>query len=187
MKLGVTSALAIISLSAFATAVQAQQPAAAPPAAAPSGAGKPQAWQKPCEGDIGKLCKDAAAKGGNVPECLASHEKELSEDCTSAFLWRYKVAQDCKEDIEKLCKDKVASGATTMSQCFKDNEKALSEKCRTALVKGSKRQKAEDKAKGTGDTAKPEEKAEAPAKATKASKKNAKKKSGSAAPASQEK
>ena len=111
-------------------------------------AGKPQAWQKACQTDVEKVCKDVATKGGNVPDCLAAHEKDLSEECTSAFLWRYKVMQDCKPDIDKLCKDKLAAGTISLGQCFKDNEKVLSEKCRTALVKGSKRQKAEDKKSG---------------------------------------
>src|SRR5256885_2287421 len=105
MKLGVTSALAILSLSVLsAGAARAPTPAPAPaggqpaaPGAAPP-AGKAQAWQKACETDVPKLCKEVAAKGGNVPDCLASHEKDLSEECTNAFLWRYKVMQECKDD-----------------------------------------------------------------------------------------
>jgi hypothetical protein len=76
--------------------------------------------------------------------------------------------QDCKDDLQKLCGDKLASGATTAGQCFKENEKALSEKCRTALVKGSKRQKAEEKGKTVTDS---EEKAEPTAKPAKRSRK----------------
>jgi hypothetical protein len=170
MKLGVTPALAILFLSALA---QAQQPppATPPPAAPAAGGGKPQAWQKPCETDVQKLCKDVMAKNGNVPDCLASHEKDLSEECTSSFLWRYKVMQDCKDDVDKLCKDRIAAG-TSLSACFKEREKDLSEKCRTALVKGSKRSKAEAK---TADPAKPDEKTETAA-ATKPVKKKAAKK-----------
>jgi hypothetical protein len=160
---GVTAGLAILFLSTFA---QAQQPAAAPP---PAGGAKPQAWQKPCETDVQKLCKDVAAKGGNVPDCLATHEKELSEECTSTFLWRYKVMQDCKDDVDKLCKDKMAAG-TSLSACFKEREKDLSEKCRTALVKGSKRSKVEEKTK-TADAGKPEEKTETAAATAKPAKK----------------
>jgi hypothetical protein len=174
MKLGVTFALALVSLSAFAD--QAQQPA--PPAAAAPPAGKPQAWQKACQGDVDKLCKDVATKGGNVPECLATHEKDLSEDCTSIFLWRYKVTQDCKDDIDKFCTAKLQAGTTSLSQCFRDNEKALSEKCKAALVKGSKRQKAEDKAKGAAggtEADKTDEKTNTSAKTTKAAKKTKKK------------
>jgi hypothetical protein len=178
MKLGVTAALAFLSLSALAVGgVQAQQPAApaphagaAPPAGGPAApaAGKPQAWQQACQPEIEKVCKEVATKGGNVPDCLAAHEKDLSEQCTHIFLWRYRVMQDCKDDLQKLCGDKLASGATTAAQCFKENEKALSEKCRTALIKGSKRQKAEDKGKTVTDA---DEKAETPAKPAKRSKK----------------
>jgi hypothetical protein len=174
MKLGVTSGitagLAIMFLSALA---EAQQPAPTPPAPA-AGGGKPQAWQKPCETDVQKLCKDVLAKNGNVPDCLASHEKDLSEECTSTFLWRYKVMQDCKDDVEKLCKERVAGGGS-LSACFKEREKELSDKCRTALVKGSKRSKAEEKTK-TADGAKPDEKTETAAAAPKPTKKKAAKK-----------
>jgi hypothetical protein len=171
MKLGVTAVLAILSLSALApSSAHAQHPGTPPGAAAPSApaVGKPQAWQKACQVEIEKVCKDVSAKGGDVPECLAAHEKDLSEECTHVFLWRYKVMQDCKDDLQKLCGDKLASGATTAGQCFKENEKALSEKCRTSLVKGSKRQKAEDKGKVDGGV-KTEEKTETTAKPAKKS------------------
>jgi hypothetical protein len=145
MKLGVTSALAVISLSTLAASGSLARQAPAPAAPAPDPAAKAQAWQKSCEGDIQKLCKDLAAKGADVRECLAAHEKDLSEACSSAFLARYKVMQLCKEDIDRLCKDTLAAGGP-LGKCFKEHEKDLSAKCRTALVKGSKRQQ-EEKAK----------------------------------------
>jgi hypothetical protein len=127
MKLGMTVA---ISLVAFISRSAQAQPT--PPV---------QTWQKPCEEDVKKLCKSAGTDT-TVPECLAAHEKDLSEACTSAFLWRYKVTQDCKDEIA-ACKDKVVAG-TTLGQCLKDNDKTLSDKCRTALVRGSKRSRVEE-------------------------------------------
>ena len=78
-----------------------------------------------------------------MPGCLAAHEKDLSDQCTHAFLWRYRVVQDCKEDIEKLCKQEAA--ANKLGQCFKEKQKDLSARCRSALAKGSKRHLAEDR------------------------------------------
>jgi hypothetical protein len=176
MKLGVMAALAILSLSLFAVRADAQQPAAppAPSAASAPAVGKPQAWQKACQAEIEKVCKDVSTKGGSVPDCLAAHEKDLSEECTHTFLWRYKVMQDCKDDLQKLCGEKMASGATTAAQCFKENDKALSEKCRASLIRGSKRQKAEASGKAGGEAAKTEEKTDAAA--AKPAKKSGKKK-----------
>jgi hypothetical protein len=155
MRIG-TGALATASLSgllliASGDMAAAQQPPAQPPAAPAEGGAAPkqQAWMKPCEADAQKLCKEQL-KSGDVPSCLASHEKELSEECTSAFLWRYKVAQACKDDIEKLCKDNLKAGMP-LGQCFKEKDKELSAGCKSALVKGSKKSRAEEKAAGAAE------------------------------------
>jgi len=112
-------------------------------------AGKPQLWQQHCQAEVDKLCKDAM-KTGTVPECLASHETELSETCQRSFLYKYKVAQLCKEDIEKICKPKMATGMS-VGQCFRENEKNLSDRCREAISKASKQWKAEKKAESVED------------------------------------
>src|SRR2546423_1687719 len=137
MKLVMTLAIALVAFISRGAHAQPMPPV--------------QTWQKPCEEDVKKLCKNAGTDT-TIPECLATHEKDLSEACTSAFLWRYKVTQDCKDEIA-ACKDKVASG-TTLGQCLKDNDKSLSEKCRTALVKGSKRSRVEEGKAPDGDATK---------------------------------
>jgi hypothetical protein len=151
MKLRITLVLATLSLSLTATA---QQP---PPE---------QAWRQPCGADIEKLCKDAD-KNNKTVECLAEHEKDLSDSCTTGFMNRYRVSQICKADFERLCKD-----VHPLGPCVKEHDAQLSKECRAALVKGSKQAKAETKAE-----AKPDDKvaAKPAAKPTKASKKGAKK------------
>ncbi len=127
----------------FAQPPAGQPPPGQPPAAqAPAGA---TAWQKACVEDVKKLCAEPAKAGGNVLECLASKENDLSQECKDSFLWKYKVAQLCREDFDKFCKPPLAEGMTR-GQCIKEHEKDLSEKCRKALVQGNKRFKTEEKA-----------------------------------------
>jgi hypothetical protein len=127
MKLRITLILAALSLPLTASA---QQPA-------PS---KDQLYRQACAGDIEKLCKAEDQKGQTV-ECLAAHEKDLSEECTLKFMNGYRVAQICKADFERLCKD-----VRPLGPCVKEHDAELSKECKAALVKGSKKQKAEEKA-----------------------------------------
>src|SRR5207237_9142729 len=113
---------------------------------------------------------------GTVRDGLAPLAKDASEECTNAVLNRYQVQQLCKDDFEKLCAEKVKSGATSMGQCVKDNDAKLSDKCRAALVKGSKQQKVERKTiAATGKPAEAQSEAAKPADKP-ATKKRAKKK-----------
>jgi hypothetical protein len=131
MKLRITLAVALATLSLSALTASAQEPAPAP---------KQPAWRTYCAPEIEKFCKEAD-KNNKTTECLAEHEKDLSEDCTTKFLRGYRVSQICKADFERLCKDAPALG-----QCIKDHDAELSKECRAALVKGSKQQRAEQKA-----------------------------------------
>jgi hypothetical protein len=155
MKLRITLALATLTLSAVTAS--AQQPAGDPT----------QRWRQPCAADIEKHCKEADKQNKTV-ECLASHEKDLTEECTTKFMNGYRVSQICKADFERLCKD-----VRPLGPCVKEHDAELSKECKAALVKGSKVAKAEEKA-----AAKAEEKpAEAPAdKPAKSAKKSSKKK-----------
>ena len=126
MKLRIT--LAVVTLSLSPLTASAQQPPAQP------------AWRTVCAGDIEKHCKEADKQNKTV-ECLASHEKDLSEDCTTKFMHGYRVSQICKADFEKFCKD-----VRPLGPCVKENDAKLSKECKAALVKGSKQAKAEEKA-----------------------------------------
>jgi hypothetical protein len=127
-----------------------------------------QPWQAACEGDVQKFCKDTT--GAKTLECLATNQDQLSDGCAS-FVWKYQIAQICQADRERLCKD----ATVPLGKCFQQNEKELSPKCREALVKGSKKYRAEKKAdqpeaapeKTAEKTAKPEGKKAAKAKAEK--------------------
>jgi hypothetical protein len=161
MKLRITLILAALSFPMIASA---QQPAPAQQ----QPANKPQPYQVACAADIDKLCKAEAQQGKSI-ECLAAHEKDLSEECTLKFMNGYRARQICQADFDRLCKDVVPLGP-----CVKEHDAQLSKECKAALVKGSKKQKADEKAAD-----KPAEKtAEAApaAKPAKAAKKSAKKK-----------
>jgi hypothetical protein len=160
--------VALVALSLGSAWAQAPAPAAGQPPA--GGAPKP-AWQTACQADAETLCKEEI-KSGKVFECLGAKEAELtSEDCRS-FVWKLKIAQTCAEDFDKYCKMPLPEGKTR-GQCIKENEKNLSDKCRAALVKGSRRQKQEDKAAAKVEAAAEKPAAEA---AKKPAKKTAKKK-----------
>ncbi|HXU84085.1 MAG TPA: hypothetical protein VN914_21975 [Polyangia bacterium] len=101
-------------------------------------------WEKACDPDIKKLCKDVK---DDVRPCLADHEKELSKDCTKHFSAAgYRVAKLCEGDFAKFCADAAAKG--TLGKCVQANADKFTAKCRNALVAGSEKQtKAEEKAK----------------------------------------
>jgi hypothetical protein len=97
-------------------------------------------WEKACDADMKKLCKDAK---GDVRACLAEHEKELSKDCTKHFsVAGYRAAQACEADFQKYCAEAAANG--TLGKCVQANQAKLSAKCRNALIAGSEQQKKSD-------------------------------------------
>jgi hypothetical protein len=135
MKLRITLVLASLTVSLNAGA---QQPPPSPE----------QAWRQFCAPDIEKFCKEAD-KNNKTVECLGEHEKDLSEDCTHKFLYKYKAREICKADFERLCKD-----VQPLGPCVKAHDAELSKECRAALVKGSKQQKVEAKADAKAEAAK---------------------------------
>jgi hypothetical protein len=123
--------ISILVLSAWTVAARAEDKPAAEPV---------MPWEKACDPDMKKLCKDAK---GDIRDCLAEHEKELSKDCTKYFSAAgYRVAKLCEGDFEKVCPGAAAKG--TLGQCVNANQAKLSAKCRNALLAGSK--KADEKA-----------------------------------------
>jgi hypothetical protein len=100
-------------------------------------------WEKACDGDIKKICKDVK---DDVRPCLAEHEKELSRECTKHFSAAgFRVAQLCEADFAKLCPDAAQKG--NLAECVNANVNKLSPKCRKALTAGSEAQnKADEKA-----------------------------------------
>ncbi len=155
MKLRITLILAALTLPALTASAQQDQ------------AAKEQAFRKPCAADIDKLCKEEDKKNQTV-ECLAAHEKDLSDDCSLGFMNRYRAAQICKADFERLCKD-----VRPLGPCVQAHDAELSKECKAALVKGSKQQKADEK---TADKQEKVAEPAAAAKPAKSAKKSTKKK-----------
>jgi hypothetical protein len=147
LSLAAVAASMLLVLSARAQDKPAAPAPGAPAAGAPAAGAAPskaQKWVVACDADMKKLCKPEMDAKGDVRPCLAKHETELSEDCKNTFLRQYKAMELCKDDIEKLCKEEAASGG--LGKCLIDKKDSLSEKCKGALVKGSKEQKATEAA-----------------------------------------
>jgi hypothetical protein len=144
--------ISILMLSAWAAAARAEdKPAAAPPE---------MPWEKACDADIKKLCKDVK---DDVRPCLADHEKELSKDCTKHFSAAgYRVAKLCEADFQKYCAEAATNG--TLGKCVQANQAKLSAKCRNALVSGSEKQKEKDEKAAEKSAAKKEKAASKKAK-----------------------
>jgi len=155
MKLRITLIVAALSLPSLVAS--AQQPPPAQPQQAPA----KQKFEVACAADIDKLCKEEVKQGKTV-ECLAAHEKDLSEPCTLGFMNGYRAKQLCQADFERLCKD-----APKLGECVKAHDAELSKECKAALVKGSKQQKADEKAADKAPDKAGEKTAEKPAKSVK--------------------
>ena len=97
-------------------------------------------WEKACDADIKKLCKDVK---DDVRPCLADHEKELSKECTRHFSAAgFRVAKLCEDDINRLCQKAAVEGK--LGPCMNANAAKLSAKCRNALTAGSGQKKPDE-------------------------------------------
>jgi len=154
MKLRITLIVAALSLPSLVASAQQ------PPPAQPQQQAAKQKFEVACAADIDKLCKEESKQNKTV-ECLAAHEKDLSEPCTLGFMNGYRARQICQKDFDRLCKD-----APKLGECVKAHDADLSKECKAALVKGSKQQKTDEK---TADKAtdKSEKTADKPAKSVK--------------------
>ena len=143
-RLNTLAATAAVVCLGFIGAARAQQPGAAP-------AGAPKApWIVACEADMKKFCEAEMKANTDVRPCLAKKDAELSQSCQDVFLRGYKVLEMCKDDIATHCKD--AQGKA-LGQCFNDNQAKLSDKCKTALRRGSKEHQKEKAAEAAADPA----------------------------------
>jgi hypothetical protein len=141
--------ISLVLLSAWTAAARAEDKPAAAPAAPVE-----MPWEKACDADIKKLCKDVK---DDVRPCLADHEKELSKDCSKHFSAAgYRVAKLCEADFAKYCAEAAANG--TLGKCVQANQAKLSPKCRNALMTGSENQKKADE-KATAKASAKKEKA----------------------------
>ena len=58
---------------------------------------------KPCAGDIKKLCAGIQPGEGRVKACIKSHLTDLSQTCEDSVLTVAVTGKVCKSDITKLC------------------------------------------------------------------------------------
>lgn len=131
-------------------------------AAAQDQAARPP-WVVACEADMKKHCEAEIKANGDVRPCLAKKESDLSADCQRVFVRQYKVLEACKEDIAKHCTE--GSDGPAVKKCFQEKADKMSDKCKSALTKGSKaHEKAEAAAAKTEAAAAKTEAAAAPAK-----------------------
>jgi hypothetical protein len=122
---------------------RAQAPAAAPTPPAAAGAAKP-AWIVACEGDLGKFCAAEVKANSDVRPCLAKNEAGLSATCKDVFLRKYKIIELCKGDFEKLCPG--ITGGRALTSCLNEKADQVSDKCKSAMTRGTKQFKKEEAA-----------------------------------------
>jgi hypothetical protein len=93
-------------------------------------------WVVACEADMKKHCEAEVKANTDVRPCLAKKETELSENCQRVFVRQYKVLEACKDDIAKHCTS--GNDPASMKKCFQEKADQMSDKCKSALSKGSK-------------------------------------------------
>ncbi|HEY0709448.1 MAG TPA: hypothetical protein VGG33_21745 [Polyangia bacterium] len=183
--LGLALGLGTLGLGAGQAHAQAPAPTAAAPAAA--GPAKP-GWVVACEADMQKHCATEVKANADVRPCLAKNEATLSDSCKDVFLRKYKILELCKGDFEKLCPG--ISDGRALTQCLNEKAAQVSDKCKSAMTRGTKQFKKEEAAaeKAAATDAAKAEKASKSAEeaaektASKAAKKNAKKAETTATP-----
>jgi hypothetical protein len=95
-----------------------------------------------CEKEINSYCKTVIPGQGRVLACLYSHSEKLSNRCeyalydAAAQLERAVaaltyIANECSDDLEKYC-SAVRPGGGRLLQCLENNEKKLSDRCKSA-------------------------------------------------------
>ena len=96
-----------------------------------------------CEKEINTYCKNVTPGEGRIWACLKAHSDKLSNRCESALhdaaaqlqravaALKY-VANECKDDLEKFCSS-VQPGEGRLLKCLEENEKKVSDRCKSAL------------------------------------------------------
>jgi hypothetical protein len=95
-----------------------------------------------CNKEINTYCKTVIPGEGRVLACLYAHSEKLSNRCeyalydVAAQLERAVaaltyIANECNDDLEKYCAA-VRPGGGRLLQCLENNEKKLSDRCKSA-------------------------------------------------------
>ncbi len=96
-----------------------------------------------CKIEIDSYCSDVTPGEGRVLACLYARQDKLSSACEYALydaavqleravsLMTF-VASECADDLEKHCQS-VEAGEGRLLKCLEDNQKDVSNRCKTAL------------------------------------------------------
>ncbi len=97
-----------------------------------------------CEADLEQFCSTVNPGEGRILHCVASHEDQLSGQCTFALYQAASlmeqlaaalgyVAQACAEDIKAQCSD-VQPGEGRLLACLDSKRDAISPACTKAMA-----------------------------------------------------
>jgi hypothetical protein len=114
---------------------------AAPDAAPANDAGAPDAaapserkavdrdWQKACQQDLQRLCKDEVPPRGSPRGCLRANEDRLSDRCYDVAIRPGRHALLCVPDLNRFCRDRPIK---EFADCLKEHRRELTDGCRAA-------------------------------------------------------
>jgi hypothetical protein len=96
-------------------------------------------FKQACGQDAKDLCAGVQGGKGQVMQCLADHEEELSDACAEKvakikgkLAEREKVKAVCAPEVQRLCGD-VPPGKGAVKQCMKANRDKVSDACKDAM------------------------------------------------------
>lgn len=132
----------IVSLGLGLGAAYAKPPkkgASADPAKQQAREAKRAEFKQACGQDAKDLCAGVQGGKGQVMQCLADHEDELSDACAEKvakikgkLAEREKVKAVCAPEVQRLCGD-VPPGKGAVKQCMKANRDKVSDACKDAM------------------------------------------------------
>jgi hypothetical protein len=90
------------------------------------------AQDRPCAGDVQKLCTDVEpGNRGGMLQCLKEHKANLSDACKQRL--QTFAHEPCAEDAEKLCTDIQLGDKLEMVHCLREHDTDLSDACKERL------------------------------------------------------
>jgi hypothetical protein len=91
---------------------------------------------KPCAGDIKKLCAGIQPGEGRVKACIKSHLTDLSQTCEDSVLTVAVTGKVCKADLANLCAG-VVPGTGRVRACIKSHMAEVSDVCKDAMSRAA--------------------------------------------------